>query len=619
MYNSDTCGGRRPIVMPRGRIVCRSVAYLALTGWLIVPLGCNSSDTETTDGESAYEVVDEPSGGSGSDSPGDSNRSDARSASRTNPTRPDASTSPGSPSRTATPSVPDATAKSPRSATTGASSSGTASNAAPCVPSGGGSVTKPPSIAAEKLNDYRVSGKTPQELMALVRSIDAGLRDLMQRPPRPDQQRQVLAKVRQSLQAKEEAAEQAFRACDDEKDRDLKFEAAQAKMQAMAMLANLQDTAVPRRVAAFAKEMVKSKDERLVSQGRGISLSLKVGELAAGKKIDLAQLLKDFEQALGAEKLNAALGSTVQQTVAVMTSLGHTKESIKLLGLAANAFGKQEGREMAEASLNFAHQAEVLKIGLTEKLSAATGHPSPENDQAFLDAVAQVAKLKSPHEAILFHLTQTLGLLEGAGRFDLCRSVAKTIRDLYGKHSEEQLKRIANGELENIEKRLERLNKPLEVTGMITSDGRPFDWAAYDGKVVLFDFWASQSPPWGRWAAELKKIYAEYHDTGFEVVGVNLDRNRAAADAIQKRLELKWPMTFSANLDRHAMADIFRVESLPFSILVDQKGVLVDMFLTPTRLRRQLDALLKDKKLKDKKPAKEPAEGPAKKASEPTP
>ena len=591
---------------------------------LLVPFGlagCGGGDTANQDeDESAYEVVEAPSRDTSPSGGAATAHTPARSS--TSPASPGDSppgrnAAPGpveSPSP-AQPSIPSAVDPSPSPAVAGSprqepsrAAATPSMKASPVAepdttrpaarpapsPSAGSSPTvpKPPSVPANQLNDYRVSGKSPRELMDLVHSIDATLRDLTRSPPRqPEQQRAMMAKIRQTLQAKEEAAGRAFAACDDVKDKELKFEAAQARLQAMMMLANLRDTSVTQRVAAFAKELLASKDERLVTQGRSLSLSLRVADLAAGRKVDLARLLEDYRLALAAERFDPSLGQSVQQTVAVLTSRGHTKESVELLEMAAKAFEKQKEPAVVQLGLNFAHQAEVLKTGLMEKLTAATTDPSAQHDRAFQDAVDQVARLKTPHEAVLFNLTQCLGLLENAGRFDLSRSLCKTIRKLYANHPEERLKRIALGELENVEKRLALLGKPLEVTGMITADGQPFNWAGYEGKVVLFDFWASRNPAWERWTADLKKVYEQYHERGFEVVGVNLDRNRAAAEATWKRAALPWSNTFSANLDRHAMAEKCRVESVPFSMLVDQNGVVIDMFLTPSRLRRRLAEL----------------------------
>jgi thiol-disulfide isomerase/thioredoxin len=49
-----------------------------------------------------------------------------------------------------------------------------------------------------------------------------------------------------------------------------------------------------------------------------------------------------------------------------------------------------------------------------------------------------------------------------------------------------------------------------------------------NGKVALIDFWASWCPPCRASIPGLKKVYDEYKDKGFEIVGVSLDSKKDA-------------------------------------------------------------------------------------------
>ncbi len=64
------------------------------------------------------------------------------------------------------------------------------------------------------------------------------------------------------------------------------------------------------------------------------------------------------------------------------------------------------------------------------------------------------------------------------------------------------------------------------------------------GKVVLVDFWHQDWTPWRRDLDLLMKTYAGYRRLGFEVVGVALDRDAAAARAFAARLGLPWPLVY---------------------------------------------------------------------------
>jgi len=89
------------------------------------------------------------------------------------------------------------------------------------------------------------------------------------------------------------------------------------------------------------------------------------------------------------------------------------------------------------------------------------------------------------------------------------------------------------------------------------------------GKVVLVDFWASwcgpcrQSFPW------LKSVHDRFAGKGFEIVAINLDKDRRAADEFLG----KYPAPFTVAFDPSGgTAKSFRVWGLPSGFLVDPAG-----------------------------------------------
>src|SRR3982751_1758886 len=63
------------------------------------------------------------------------------------------------------------------------------------------------------------------------------------------------------------------------------------------------------------------------------------------------------------------------------------------------------------------------------------------------------------------------------------------------------------------------------------ADGTPVPLAAYQGKVLLIDFWASWCIPCKMSFPALDAIFREYGARGLEVLAVNLDEERRQADA----------------------------------------------------------------------------------------
>ena len=89
------------------------------------------------------------------------------------------------------------------------------------------------------------------------------------------------------------------------------------------------------------------------------------------------------------------------------------------------------------------------------------------------------------------------------------------------------------------------------------------------GKVVLVDFWASwcgpclQSFPW------MNDLHARHGGDGLVIVAVNLDQDRALADAFMQKIPPKFRVEYDA---QGTLAQQFGVEAMPTSFLIDRNG-----------------------------------------------
>ena len=118
--------------------------------------------------------------------------------------------------------------------------------------------------------------------------------------------------------------------------------------------------------------------------------------------------------------------------------------------------------------------------------------------------------------------------------------------------------------------------KPMDLK-FTAVDGREVDFAKLRGKVVLVDFWATWCGPCIAELPNIKKVYAEYHAKGFEIVGISLDREQDRQKLVDfcAKEQMPWPQHFDGKYWKNDIAVSYGITGIPAMFLLDQSGRLV--------------------------------------------
>lgn len=143
--------------------------------------------------------------------------------------------------------------------------------------------------------------------------------------------------------------------------------------------------------------------------------------------------------------------------------------------------------------------------------------------------------------------------------------------------------------------KLTAVGQPAPEIALPNPQGEVVKLSSLRGKYVLVDFWAKWCGPCRQENPNVVRAYQKYKDKGFTVFGVSLDRNREDWLQAIEQDNLTWTHVSDLKYWQSEAAKTYNITGIPFSVLLDPNGVIIDKNLRGAALHQKLEEIFSGK------------------------
>ena len=186
-------------------------------------------------------------------------------------------------------------------------------------------------------------------------------------------------------------------------------------------------------------------------------------------------------------------------------------------------------------------------------------------------------------------LSAYIGLMSGSSGGDL------DISGLYKSLSDEVKKSFFGTRLKTMAEANEKtaLNAMAPDFEGMSPDGKIVKLSEFKGKYVLIDFWASWCGPCRQENPKVVKLYNDFKEKGFEILGVSLDQEKDQWTSAISEDQLTWSHISDLKGWKSSIAALYGVQGIPQNFLIDREGKIIAKALRGQGLGEKLMELIK--------------------------
>eukprot|EP00388_Colpodella_angusta_P008439 GDKJ01023082.1.p2 GENE.GDKJ01023082.1~~GDKJ01023082.1.p2 ORF type:complete len:369 (+),score=27.06 GDKJ01023082.1:2108-3214(+) len=258
--------------------------------------------------------------------------------------------------------------------------------------------------------------------------------------------------------------------------------------------------------------------------------------------------------------------------------------------------GAEEADKLTEFNTlrhTYAAKIEAIKNDFDQKVEA-----NPEKREALLNEITPVytKAVEDLNAAVVKFANDNTKSLVSFYAISLVNPTGNEAAMVkYAENVDENLKK--NSAVKSFVDRVAKL-KAVQVGQMAPDfsinsiDGKTIKLADFKGKFVLIDFWASWCAPCRAENPNVVKAYQKYNSRNFTILGISLDKDKAAWAQAIKQDGLTWNHASELADFEGPTVRLYQVEAIPSSFLLDPTGKIIARNLRAEELDNFLNKTL---------------------------
>lgn len=346
----------------------------------------------------------------------------------------------------------------------------------------------------------------------------------------------------------------------------------------------------------FATQLIIDESPQLVEIGRISLVDLSFNSLIVGDDKDAAPFFEKFRKLIKDYPDSPNVYVIAQTMVTMMFQENKRDIAIPSLKALIENYAGSPNKGIALAVESLKDQLYLAEQEFDVSLNAV-GAGEKGASKKLLEVCSKILKKDPISGDIMQQLIVAAQLLEGVHDYDRATQLYNEVQARFAKHPNSELVGLSKTATTYGLKRISLLGKPITFEGKMMT-GADFDWSTYKDNVVVVAFWAISTQRSFMQLQMLDRFIGQNKDAPIKLLAVNVDDDPSFLRQMFAQARQKPPWTNIMTNDptklglKSPMAVRCGVDSVPFTLLIDQTGKVVDINIYGQDLETKVSELL---------------------------